>query len=318
MSDDATPLRVLGCDVAKDSVVIFDSVTGRYETAENSLKALRRALRRVGGQAFVVCEATGGYEAALLAAAGLEGVAAHRGDPRKISAFLRSLRSHGKTDPIDARGLARYGLERHGQLARWQPPNKAQQHLQQLVRLRADLVGNRADYTRRMKAPGEGPDKRHIRDFIKNCDQRIAAIEAEVDKIVATDTHLAQTTAIIKAIPGCGPVTAITLAAAMPELGQLSRRQAAALSGTAPHPRTSGNSDAYRSVRGGRQDVKTILFIAAMTARRHNPELRDFYERLRKNGKKPIVAIIAVARKLITIINAKIRDARYSKQKQLS
>lgn len=318
MTKNATTVRVLGCDVAKDTVFIFDTSTGVTKEVNNTVKALSAVLQRLESQAFVVCEATGGHEMALLSAAGVAGLPAHRGDPRKISAFLRSLRSHGKTDPIDAAGLARYGLERHDQLTLWQPTTKTQDHLQRLVRLRSDLVNDRADYKRRLKAPGEGPDKRHIAATIKNFNQRIEAIEADIHKLLKTDDHLANVVKHIEAIKGCGETTAIMLAGTMPELGQLTRRQAASLAGLAPHPYKSGKMDAYRHVRGGRREVKTALFMAALTARRHNPQLRDFANRLAGEGKKPIVVVTAVARKLITIINAKLRDALYDPVQQLS
>ena len=230
----------------------------------------------------------------------------------------RSLRSHAKTDPIDACGLTRYGLERHGQLALWQPPSRSQSALRELVRLRADLVATRADYARRMAAPGKGPHTPHLRTLIRQLDKQIGALEGDIDKLIEADLHLARTVEVIDNIPGCGTVTAFTIAALMPEIGQISRRQAAALSGTAPHPRKSGQADAYRSPRGGRPEIKRILFMAAMAARRHNPQLRAFYENLIQAGKKKIVAIIALARKLITIINAKIRDELYNQQNQLS
>lgn len=306
MTRNAREPRVLGCDVAKNTVVMCDSATGTTHTVDNNLKALRQALRRLA-PTFVVCEATGGYEAVLLSAAHQEDLPAHRGDPRKISAFLRSLRSHGKTDPIDARGLARYGQERHDQLSLWQPPSRTQKALQQLVRLRADMVAHRADYARRLKAPEAGDAKPHIKALIQTFDRRITAITTQINRLVATDDRISRVVNTIIQIPGCGPITASTLAASMPELGALSRRQAAALSGTAPHPRDSGQYTAYRSVRGGRQDIKNTLFMAALAARQHNPQLRAFYERLVSNGKKPIVAISAVARKLITIINAKLK-----------
>lgn len=116
----------------------------------------------------------------------------------------------------------------------------------------------------------------------------------------------------MRSIAGIGQTTAAQLAALMPELGTLGRRQAAALAGLAPHPRQSGSNDAYRRTRGGRPEIKQTLFMAALAAARHNPTLRDFYQRLKHNGKKPIVALIAVMRKIIVIANARIRDAQLS------
>jgi transposase len=318
MTENATCARVLGCDVGKDTIVIFDSLTGATQMVDNTLKALARVLAGFGRDTFVVCEATGGFETALLSAATALGMPAHRGDPRKTSAFLRSLRSHGKTDNLDAHGLTRYGLERQAELPLWQPPAKTHEALQQLVRLRADLVADRANYARRLAAPGSGVDKRHIRGVIRSFERRIEAVEADIAAQVEADDQLRRIVKLIQHIPGCGPVTAVMLVALMPELGQLSRRQAAALVGLAPHPRQSGKADGYRSVRGGRRDIRAVLFMAAMSARQHNPDLKAFYLRLIEAGKKPLVAIIAVARKLITIINAKVRDAQLQPIEHLS
>ena len=310
MVEVANPLHVLGCDVGKDNVVIFDSVTGVIAEVCNTQKALARAIADCGMEAhsLIVCEATGGFEAALLAAAAAAGIPAHRADPRKAAAFIRSLRSHGKTDAIDAEALARYGLERGDRLPRWQLPTKAQSDLAQLVRLRADLVQTHGDYTRRAKAPGKGRDKAHLKATLKALAKRIEAIEADIETVVQGDEKLSQTVDTIQEIPGCGPKTALVLTALLPEIGQLNRQQVAALAGVAPHPRQSGKADGYRRISGGRPAIKRGLFMAAMAARQHHPQLRAFFERLRAAGKPKLVAIMAVARKLVTIANAKVRD----------
>ena len=318
MAEQTNPRRVLGCDVGQDSIVIFDSLTTSTRTVANKPAALRRALAALVPQpddaVLLVCEATGGHEIALLTLAWQAAIAAHRADPRKAHAFIRSLRSQAKSDSIDAQALARYGLERGDKLIRWQPTSQSQQALKCLVRLRQDLVRSRADYTRRLKAPGQGPDKAHIKATVKALDRRIQALERDIDRQIEQDLPLARTCQTIQTIKGCGSKTAITLAALMPELGSIDRKQAAALAGLAPHPNQSGKKDAYRRVRGGRRDVKAALFMAAMAARRHNPVLSDHYQSLIKRGKKKIVAIIAIARRLITIINAKIRDHVTSQQ----
>lgn len=137
---------------------------------------------------------------------------------------------------------------------------------------------------------------------------QITGIEADITTLIDRDPAIAEVVAIIAAIPG--PVTAVTVAALMPELGMMTGRQAASLAGLAPHPHQSGQRDGYRRVRGGRPEVKRALFMAALAARNHNRTLKTVYQRLIANGKKPIVAITALMRKLITIINARIRDAR--------
>lgn len=318
MSQNSTTPRVLGCDVGKDTIFVFDTATASTHTIDNTAKALNGFFARLDGEAFVVCEATGGYERCLLQAAVQAGHPAHRGDPRRISAYLRSLRAHAKTDRIDAQGLALYGAERHDRLTRWHPPAQNQEDLQDLVHLRSALVDTRADYKRRLKAPRPGPHKDHIADLIENLDKRIEAVERDIQELLDTDAHLASIVEVIEAIPGCGTRTAISIAATLPEIGQITRRRAASIAGLAPHPRDSGNTRGHRFVRGGRKQVKSALFIAAMVAKQHDPDLRAFAERITDQGKKRIVATIAVARKLITIINARVRDAIYMPRNQLS
>ncbi len=308
------PSRVLGCDVGKSAVVVFDSLTGRITEIANDAGALATLTadlaRNAPSACLVVCEATGGYESALLAAVAAAGIPAHRADARKVKAFIRSLGRLGKTDAIDARALARYGQERHAGLSRWQPAPRVGEDLSTLTRLRTRLVKQRVALTNQLRAPGGAVVKHRLQAICDAVSDQVTAIEAEMRGLVENDPATAAAVALIEEIPGCGHRTAVTLAALMPELGTLSRRRAASLAGLAPHPRQSGQHDGYRRVRGGRPEVKRALFMAAMAARNHNPDLKTVYDRLIANGKKPLVALTALMRKLITIINARIRDAR--------
>tara|TARA_R110002012_G_scaffold318633_1_gene537412 strand:+ start:104 stop:1054 length:951 start_codon:yes stop_codon:yes gene_type:complete len=299
---------ILGCDVAKNSIVVFDSRTGRTRTIGNHPEGLAAFAASLPPDSLVVCEATGGYEAELLMAVHAAGRAAHRADARKVKAFIRSLGTLAKTDAIDARALARYGLERQATLPRWRPAEHQRDHLQRLVLTRRDLVATRQAWLNRAQAPGADSLHPHLTRLIEACQHTIDAIEADIEALLAQCRQLAETVRTLRTIPGIGPTTAVALLALMPELGQIKRRQAAALAGLAPHPRQSGNCERYRRTGGGRPEVKRLLFMAALSARRHNPALRDFYQRLRANGKRPLVAIIAVMRKLVVIANAKIRS----------
>jgi transposase len=310
--------RVLGCDVGKDQVVVFDSESRSVTELENSPRALSGDLATRNGIDLVVCEATGGYETDLLDAALQAGLKAHRADTRKAKAFIRSRRNHGKSDAIDAEGLTRYGQERYRELPLWQPPTAELKAFRELVRLRADLVQRAADLKRKLKAPNLGPAKPHLRALIGQHQKHIKGIETEIDGLLDGQPEIAERVDVVRAIKGCGPVIAHALIALMPELGSLSRRQAAALAGLAPHPNQSGRNDRRRHVKGGRREIKRLLFIAAIVASRFNPELIAFRERLIGAGKKPIVAIVAVARKLITIINARLREQRATTLQQVS
>lgn len=272
MTASVTPLpQVIGCDVGKAGIVAFDSLTGRTAELPNHREALQAFVETLPRTCLVVCEATGGYEAELLFAAAAAGVPAHRADARRVKAFIRSLGRIAKTDAIDARGLARYGQERHALLPRWQPRAAALDDLQTLVRLRAQLVRQRAGLINQIKAPGGAIAKSRLHALVQAVTDQIAAIEADIAHLVECQPAIARTVAIIRDIPGCGPVTAATVAALMPELGSITGRQAASLAGLAPHPHQSGQRDGYRRTRGGRPELKRALFMAAMAARNHNP-----------------------------------------------
>jgi transposase len=299
--------RYLGCDVGKQKVVVFDSADGQTSEIENRPQAVAAFASRLDGCCLVVCEATGGYEAALLAAMVAAEVPVHRGDARKIKAFIRSFGTLGKTDAIDARALARYGQERDAMLARWQPPAGERQALQALVLARADLVRQRTAFANRLQAPNAAQVRRFIGPVLRSIERQIANIEAAIAALIAEDADLAAAAGTLRSIGGVGPATAAALLALMPELGHLPNRQAAALAGLAPHPRQSGSREGYRNTRGGRPEVKRALFMAALSASRHDPALRGFYERLVANGKLRLVAITAVMRKIVVIANARLR-----------
>jgi transposase len=306
------PTGFIGCDVGKAEIVAFDSRTGHTTKISNTGAALARFAASLDPDVLVICEATGGYEAALLDALVTAGRRVHRADARKVKAFIRSLGSLGKSDAIDACALARYGSERHDRLACWQPRDRQRDRLHLLVTARRELVRQRVAYRNRLQAPGMAPIEPRLGRILVALDAEIAGLDTDIDTLIKACQPLRQTVSVLRSIAGIGPATAAQLTALMPELGTLGRRQAAALAGLAPHPRQSGSNDAYRRTRGGRPEVKQALFMAALAATRHNPTLRNFYQRLKNNGKKPIVALIAVMRKIIVVANARIRDAQLS------
>ena len=304
----AAPSPIVGCDVGKTSIAVFDSRAGHSFCVHNSPAALTAFARSLEPNCLVVCEATGGYEAELIAALLDAGRPVHRADPSKVKAFIRSFGTLGKTDAIDARALAQYGQERHARLPRWQPADAQRDRLHTLVMTRRDLVASRLAWANRLDPPTAAPAQPFIAPVIAMFEQQIQAIDREIAALIAAEVSLARAVATLRTICGIGPKTAAALVALMPELGRLDRRRIAALAGLAPHPRQSGGADAYRRVHGGRAEVKRVLFMAALSAARHNPVLRSFRQRLIAAGKKPIVAVVAVMRKLIVICNARLRE----------
>ena len=302
------PVRVVGFDVAKDTITLFDSATGKVATIDNSRSSLRKLISRLEPDSLAVCEPTGGHEARLIAELAAAGVACHRADTLKVKAFSRSFGTLAKTDAIDARALARYGQERWTSLPLFAPVQAEQRKLTALVARRQDLIDLKVAETNRLKAPGEDVIQASCKTLLRSLARALERIDQEIGALITECQLLKRRVQICMSLAGVGPRTAVALAATMPELGTLTRRQAASLAGVAPHPRDSGTLKGYRKMRGGRPNVRSALFMAALAASRAKGPLRQFYQRLVENGKKPIVAISAVMRKIIVILNAKLRD----------
>lgn len=308
MLSSANPsIRFLGCDVGKAEIVVFDATSKRSRSIVNETKSLTEFAAGLDAGCFVVCEATGGYEGELLAALLAAGIRVHRADARKVKAFIRSFGTLGKTDRLDAKALARYGQERHAQLTPWQARDVERLRLQNLVLLRRDLVKDRQAYDNRRQAPGAGPMHVHLDPLVQAFEERIEAVQTDIEALVAKCKPIARDCATLIEIEGVGMTSAVAMLALLPELGTTSGKQITSLAGLAPHPRQSGADDGYRRVRGGRPEVKRVLFMAALSASKHHPKLKLFYQRLVKAGKKPLAAIVAVMRKLIVIANAKLK-----------
>jgi len=306
------PARVVGLDVAKASVTVHELATGRTRTVPNTPAALRTALAGCAEPVLVVCEATGGHERAALDAAWALGLPVHRADAGKVKAFVRSWGGRAKTDAVDARWLAVYGAERGAGLARWSPPDPRRESFARLVRLRAETVDRRTQVKNRRSAPGPGDDPaaRFMDEELAFLERQIARLDREIADLVGGDAELSRDARALEAVKGLGPVGISGLLALLPELGTLTRRQAASLAGLAPHPRDSGQHAGRRTMTGGRAELRPVLFMASMSAARYEPDLKAFYERLLAAGKAKRLALAAVARKLVVLANALLRPLR--------
>jgi len=298
----------IGCDVGKAEIVIHDSRDGTTTAIANSAKPLAAFAATLKTTCLVVCEATGGYETVLLNAMLKAKIPAHRADARKVKAFIRSFGIRGKTDAIDARALAQYGRERADKLRLWEKVEVAQGQLQSLVLGRDDLVRQRVANKNRLGAPGNAAIKPSLTAVIACLSKQITKIEAQIKLLIETNPKLARNAEILTSIHGVGPVVANALQALMPELGTLGRREVAALAGVAPHPNQSGGRDKYRKTIPGRP-IRSILFMAALSASQSQSGLGDFYRKLLAHGKTKMVAMVALMRKIIVIANAKLRNA---------
>jgi transposase len=300
------PVHCLGFDVAKHGIVVSDGATPP-QTVANDRRSIRAFLAGCGAD-MAVCEPTGGHERLLLEECLRAGLPVHRADTLKLKAFIRSFGTLGKSDAIDAAGLAAYGRERWAILPLWAEPDASERRLRALVRRRSELVALKVAEQNRAKAPGARELAASFRAVLAVIAKQIEAIDAAIRTVAAKSQSLSRRVAICTSMNGIGPLTAATLVAAMPELGTLNRRQAAALAGLAPHPNESGTARGYRKTRGGRPEVPTILFMPALRAAAGKGEFAAFYKPLVQSGKKPLLAITAVMRKIIITLNARIRD----------
>ena len=295
----------VGIDVAQRRLDVAVHPTGATWTVRRTRGGLHRLRARLAAlqPARVVLEASGGYERAVVAAlARLPVVVVN---PRQTCDFARALGILAKTDRLDARGLARFAATVQPPLR--PQPSKAERRLQTLGRRRHQLVKARVteQQQRHHLEPAElaGSDA-----FLAVVTRLIQQADRDLAAVVQADPTLRPRAAWLQSIPGIGPVTAATLLAERPELGRCSRQQVAALVGVAPFNRDSGAWRGRRSIWGGRARVRAALYMATLTAVRHNPRLRASYQRLLAAGKPPKVALTACMRKLLVICNALCKD----------
>lgn len=298
-----------GVDVAKqhlDAAIDGERDVRRFANDEAGNASLLVWLRACGVTA-VVLEATGGYERLLLAVTGSAGMPAARVNPRQVRDFARATGQLAKTDAIDARVLAAFG-------ARLQPTvvvqaDEGQAELAAQVARRRQLQA--MIVAERNRAAMARPSVRQqIERHLRWLEEELAAVEAALDQQVIVDDGRRERAGLLQSVPGVGPVLIRTLLAELPELGGLHGRQLAALVGVAPLNRDSGMMRGRRTVWGGRAPVRAALYMCALVGSRYNPVLRRFYQRLLEAGKPKKVALVACMRKLLTILNAIVRDAR--------
>jgi transposase len=258
---------------------------------------------------LIVIEATGGYERDLVCALQGAGLAVARVNPRQSHDFAKSMGELSKTDKVDARMLRDFAdvLARHKDRASYITPlvDAQRQELAQLMTRRRQLVEMRVAESHRLEH-ARGRAVRSIEQVMKTLDKQIGEIDTDIDSHL--DQHFKQQRRLLDSVKGVGAVTIMTLTAALPELGQLGRRQIAKLVGVAPLANDSGQRSGKRRIWGGRSEVRAVVYMATLNAVRFNPPIKAFYNRLVDAGKPKKVALVASMRKLLTILNAMLRD----------
>lgn len=298
-----------GVDVSKQHLdVCLDAEDQRFINDATGWNAVIAKLKDFDVD-LVVVEATGGYERGLVCALQGAGIMVARVNPRQAREFAKSMGVLAKTDKVDARALRDFAdtLARHKDRQKYitPPVDSHRTELAALMTRRRQLVDMRVAEGNHIEQAGTRA-VRSIKNVLKMLDKEIAALDKDVDDLM--DNHFKVQRALLDSVKGVGPVTILTLTAALPELGRLGRRQIAKLVGVAPLADDSGKRKGPRRIWGGRSDVRAVVYMATLTAIRYNPAIKVFHGRLIAAGKAKKVAIVACMRKLLTILNAMLRD----------
>ncbi len=301
-----------GIDVSKDRLDIHCLEENKFWQIENKTATIKQFLKENTKQlqsAFIVIDMAGGYEKTACDLFITHSFSVHRAHPYRVKSYIRACGQLSKTDAIDAKMLAQYGKERKDKLTLYQSHSKHQLELKALVERRFDLIKMQTAEKNRLQAPtANSVIIKTCKAVIKVLQSQIKMLETKIDELIKSDEKTSLKAKVLETITGIGPQTIRSLIAIMPELGNMNAKQAASLAGLAPRANESGSRKGYRFIKGGRPLIRRIMFMAALVASRYDEKLSVHYQKMIKNGKKPIVAIIAIARKIIVIANAKIRD----------
>lgn len=300
----------VGIDVSKDTLDVHVSSQGMsFQVArdQRGLAGLAARLKPLAPQ-LVAMEATGGFETVVAAAIAAEGLPVAVVNPAQVRHFAQALGKRAKTDPVDAAVIAGFAEATRAQAKPL--PDAETQALSELMARRRQLTEMLVAEKARSARATVKRLRQSLKRIIAALETELESLDQDIDKTVRASPLWRVREDLMCSIPGVGPATARTLLADLPELGRLNRRQIAALAGLAPWTRQSGQWKGKSMIGGGRSPVRRVLFMAALVASRHNPVLKTFRDKLVAAGKPKIVAIIALARKLLTILNAIIRDQK--------
>jgi transposase len=304
------PYQHIGVDLAKSNLVA-DLPAGTACFAQTPA-GLRQLLDQLPANAWVVCEATGGYERALVRACHAHGVRVTIANPKRVRFFAKSQGILAKTDRIDARVITRFA--RHTETLRaHRLPAETERRLRALVQARESLLDELKIEDGLDELPsGEKLLARLAAQRRGLLEKQLEVLEAEITATLAADPRLAARAARCAQVKGVGLITVASVLAFMPELGELDKGQAAALLGVAPVPDQSALRDGPRHIQGGRARLRRVLYMTAVACVRHNPVLGSLYRRLRAIGKPPKLALVALMRKLIELLNKLLKYPNFS------
>ena len=300
----------VGIDVSKDRLDVHIRPKGESFAVSRDGKGLEELVARLSALAprVIAVEATGGFETVVAAALGGAGLPLAVVNPAQVRHFAQAVGKRAKTDPVDAAVIAHFA-----EAVRPEPrplPDDAQRLLAELVARRRQIIDMLVAERQRQRLAASRRVVKSLARHIGVLEKELAEIDNDIDTLVRGSPVWRAKEDLLASVPGVGPTIARILLAELPELGTLDRRRIASLAGLAPYTRQSGRWKGKSMIAAGRAPVRSAAFMAALTASRVNPVLKALYQRLLAAGKPKMVALIAVARKLLTILNAILRDAR--------
>lgn len=301
----------IGIDVAKLYLDIHIHPAGRSLRCANT-KAGRKAMltfiakHNLAGRSLAVLEASGGYERPVWQCLQQVGYDVHLVQPLRAKHFIRALGEQAKTDKIDARALALFGAS--GMTKGSMLPNEEQLAFRDLARALEALRKQVGQYKEQVEKTTHPKSKKAFKSLHRACAREAEKLEAALEEMVAENPLLSHLVDLLVTMPGIGRYTAMILVAELPELGHCSKAQVAAIAGLAPYTRQSGAWIGQSHILGGRKHVRKALYMAALSAIKHNPDMKKFYEKLRKAGKKFKVAITAIMRRMIVALNSMVKN----------
>ena len=299
----------VGIDVSKDRLDGHILPNGEAFAVARDGEGLENLCRRFQGLALalIAVEATGGFETVVVAALAAAGLPVVVVNPAQVRAYARAIGARAKTDPIDALVIARFVEATKPEIRPF--PDEDTRQLADLVARRRQIIAMIVAEKQREKRASVAM-QRSIGRLVKALEKELASVNQDIDGAVRGSPAWREKEDLLASVPGVGDVTARTLLAELPELGSLTRREVASLAGLAPYTRQSGQWRGKSFIEGGRASIRSALYMAAVSASRCNAALQPFYQRLVAAGKPKKLALIAVARKLLTILNAMLRDKK--------
>jgi transposase len=300
---------VVGIDIAKASLDVAVLQTNERRRFDNDKEGWRELIRLLKGRKVqaIGLEPSGGYERGVAVALCKAGLPVRNVNPHKLRHFARALGCLAKNDRIDAYLIARYTAELPTRPVRSDPVSR---QLADLIVARRQLSDDKVSLTNQIEQIHEPTVRRIFTRRLTRIAADIALVNKRIAELVANHVHLAERDRLIRSFLGAGPVLSHTLLALAPEIGHASRREIAALAGLAPFDHDSGAFRGKRRIRGGRTEVRKVLYMAALAASRSNPVLKAFHQRLIAAGKPRKVALVAVARRILTILGAMLRNGQ--------